>query len=238
MGRYVSRVREQMRLRGWTAPLVSREYDVMADRVATAHHEHVLDWGAGPGQLTARLARRGVNVTAYEYRPGAPAGTTAFQDFPGLVYDHSQSPVELPYPDGTFDAVISAGVLEHVADPNGSLRELHRVLAAGGLLYVYKLPYRFSYLEWIARRLGRFGLYYHGKFPDDRLYSMRSADALVTAHGFTVQECRRANLLPLTVPTPARRRVSDLLWHLNRALGRTPLVAFATNVELIASRRP
>jgi SAM-dependent methyltransferase len=40
----------------------------------------------------------------------------------------------LPYADGTFDAVVSDQVLEHVRDPAAAVRETIRVLAPGGLL--------------------------------------------------------------------------------------------------------
>lgn len=40
----------------------------------------------------------------------------------------------LPYPDGSFSAVVSDQVLEHVADPATAVRETLRVLAPGGLL--------------------------------------------------------------------------------------------------------
>lgn len=42
---------------------------------------------------------------------------------------------ELPFKDGTFDAVISIAVLEHVKDPFRCAREIIRVLKPGGDLY-------------------------------------------------------------------------------------------------------
>jgi SAM-dependent methyltransferase len=42
---------------------------------------------------------------------------------------------ELPFKDGTFDAVISVAVLEHVRDPFKCAREIVRVLKPGGDLY-------------------------------------------------------------------------------------------------------
>ena len=39
----------------------------------------------------------------------------------------------LPYPDGTFDAVISDQVLEHVEDPVRAINESRRVLKKGGV---------------------------------------------------------------------------------------------------------
>lgn len=42
----------------------------------------------------------------------------------------------LPFTDGSFDAVISMDVLEHVTDPFMAAREIARVLKPGGVLYI------------------------------------------------------------------------------------------------------
>jgi SAM-dependent methyltransferase len=41
----------------------------------------------------------------------------------------------LPFPDDSVDGVLSISVLEHVPDPEGVLREVHRVLRPGGFVY-------------------------------------------------------------------------------------------------------
>jgi SAM-dependent methyltransferase len=217
-----------------------REYDAIADRIAADRPARVLDWGCGWGQITRRLVDRGVQTTAFEYREDASPGVVAMERFPELEQHASGEPVLLPFDDGSFDAVLSCGVLEHVHDPAGSLCELHRVLAPGGRLYVYKLPNRFSYLEAIARRVSAWRTgwwYYHGQFPNDRLYDRHSARTLVETHGFRIDELRWMNMLPLTIPGPFTNRLAGPIWRANRALSRVPGVAvLATNVELVATR--
>jgi hypothetical protein len=106
------------------------------------------------------------------------------------------------------------------------------VLVPAGTLYIYKLPNRASYLEWVARRTG---LYYHGAYPDDRVYGRRSAVDLLGRHGFDVREFRRRNMLPLTLPGRLAARGAGALWALNRALSRAPaLNLLATDLELVA----
>ncbi len=42
---------------------------------------------------------------------------------------------DIPFDDGTFDAVVAQAVLEHVVDPHRCVAEIHRVLKADGLVY-------------------------------------------------------------------------------------------------------
>ena len=210
-----------------------REYATVVDRITADNPRTVLDWGCGWGFISHELMARGADVVSTDYEPEHP-GRRPSAHYPDVQIDYLDDPVKLPFADGSFDAVLSLGVLEHVAEPGASLDELHRVLHPGGRLYVYKLPNRFSWLEWVARRLG---MEHHGMRPEDTLYTLRSAVALVEGHGFRVESARRANMLPLTLPGAAAARVVRPVWGLNRLLARVPgLNLLATNVELIATR--
>lgn len=214
-----------------------REYEAIVDRIAADHPGRVLDWGCGLGQITSLLRSRGVHTEPFDYRDDVSEPTRRpLEHYPDVRALHSNDPVRLPYPDDEFDSVLSLGVLEHVQDPDASLEEIARVLKDGGTFYVYKLPNRFSYLEWIAKRLG---LYYHGKLPHDRLYDKRRTFAILERHGFEVLEFKRTNLLPLTIAHPIARRLAGPIWALNRMLRYVPGLSFAaTNVEAVARRDP
>jgi SAM-dependent methyltransferase len=210
------------------------EYRTAAQRVALAGHREVLDWGCGYGQMTDLLRGFGVHVTALDYDPGAQGlERRRLNHYPGVEALYTSEPVRLPFGDDSFDAVLSMGVLEHVGDPDASLDEIRRVLRPAGMLYVYKLPNRFSYLEAIARRTS--GMYFHGQQPDDRLYTIRTARDLLSRHGYEVLEAGRANMLPLTLPGRAASALAPAIWSANLAIARIPgLNALATNVQLIA----
>lgn len=42
----------------------------------------------------------------------------------------------LPFPDTSFDAVLCSETLEHIPDDRGAVKEIHRVLRPGGLLFL------------------------------------------------------------------------------------------------------
>lgn len=210
-----------------------REYTSVADQVSRqTPRGSVLDWGCGFGHVSDMLIRRGVAVTAFEYDP-AGQSLKPLERYPHILAHHSAEPVALEFPDGQFDSVLSCGVLEHVPDPAGSLAEIARVLKPGGKLFVFKLAHRYSYLEVIAKRLG---LYYHGKYPNDRLYTLGQARALLEGSGYRIQEIRRTNMLPLSMLRGAwGERLAGPIWAFNRLLSRVPVLnLLATNVELVA----
>jgi SAM-dependent methyltransferase len=222
----LERVREgkDVNLRSRPAML---HYHAIARRIAADAPDSVLDWGCGYGQMTSLLVDAGVEVTAFDYRPGlaAPA-VEPLERYPGLLVQLSPEPVRLPFADGSFGAVLSSGVLEHVEDPDGSLQEIRRVLRPDGSFYFYNLPNRWSYIEWLAKR---FGVYYHGQNEHDRIYTLASARATLEEHGFRIRELRRAHMLPLLLGGPA------LVWHVSCLLERVPgLNLLATGIEGVA----
>ena len=207
------------------------QYRAIACRIADEQRGPVLDWGAGLGQVSKLLADQGVDVTPFEYQPEQEAGVRPLGRYPELLAHSSQDPVELPFDDSSFDAVLSCGVLEHVRDPDGSMEEIRRVLRPRGTFYLYNLPNRWAYTEKVARMLG---MYYHGALPDDRVYTLDSARDLLERHGFDVRELRRAHMLPIILGGPG-----GLVWGVSSTLERIPgLNVVATTIEGVALAPP
>jgi len=98
----------------------------------------LLECGCGPGTITADLAQ----IVA----PGRVVGTDIEGSQIDLARAHAKDKqlhnlsfevadiYELPFPDGSFDAVFLHGVFEHLKAPSKALAEIRRVLRVGGVV--------------------------------------------------------------------------------------------------------
>jgi SAM-dependent methyltransferase len=89
----------------------------------------VLDVGTGEGQLARRAADLGLRVTGIDPTPSQVR--VARERGGGPVYARA-SATHLPFPDGSFDAVVACLVFEHLIDPVAPIAEVARVLEPGG----------------------------------------------------------------------------------------------------------
>ena len=98
----------------------------------------VLDCGCGPGTITRDIAQRvapgkvvGLDFSADQVavatRDARARGIANAEFRQGSVY-------ALPFEDGSFDAVFSHALLEHLREPASAVLELKRVLKPGGTL--------------------------------------------------------------------------------------------------------
>ncbi|MET9316660.1 methyltransferase domain-containing protein [Kribbella sp. NPDC003505] len=104
----------------------------------------LLDVGAGPGTITADLARLvgPGRTTALEANAAALDITRAAFENLDLDVEFVVGDVHaLDLPDDTYDVVHAHQVLQHVADPVQALREMRRVCKPGGLVAVRDSDY-------------------------------------------------------------------------------------------------
>ena len=115
----------------------------------------VLDLGCGRGEVLLACAQRGARVAGIDYAAAAVQLTRDTLDGVDGAEVVQGDVSRLPWPDGSFDAVLSGDVVEHLVpeDADAMLREAHRVLRPGGRLVVHTAPNRlFLTVAWPVLR--------------------------------------------------------------------------------------
>ncbi len=124
------------------APILERVADRALDRAAVTRDTRVLDVASGPGTLALRAAARGAKVTAVDFssvmiaRLRQRAADRGIQDVHAIVGDGQT----LEVADGAFDAVFSLFGVIFFPDRTRGLREMARVLTAGGRAVLTSWP--------------------------------------------------------------------------------------------------
>lgn len=96
------------------AGLCAGTVPAVVDILGEPHGRRMLDIGSGTGDLLARCADAGWQVTGCEPEPTMRA--VSLRAHPDLTVEPGSLPV-LPFPSASFDAVTANFVLNHVADP-------------------------------------------------------------------------------------------------------------------------
>jgi SAM-dependent methyltransferase len=105
---------------------------VLLDAAGVAPGHEILDVGCGTGVLaTAAMKRVGPNGRVVGLDPNRPMLTIASRR-PEPVEWRSAAAEAIPYPDGSFDRVLSQFALMYFANPAKGLAEMGRVTAPGG----------------------------------------------------------------------------------------------------------
>jgi arsenite methyltransferase len=119
---------------------------LVLEALAPEQGDAILDVGCGPGFYVADLLERGATVTGVDSSLAMLA--IARQRAPGASLLEGTA-TQLPLDDATFDRALSVQVLEYVADVDGALAELRRVLRPGGRLLIWDIDW--STLSWHSR---------------------------------------------------------------------------------------
>ncbi len=100
----------------------------------------VLDLGAGTAQIPIELCQHAECVRLHAADAAAAMLAVAAENIAAagladrLRLDHVDAK-ELPFADGSFDAVISNSIVHHIPEPRTVVAEAVRVAATGGLLF-------------------------------------------------------------------------------------------------------
>lgn len=109
----------------------------------------LLDAGCGTGWFSKIASEKGASVTSMDLGENLLAEVAKKCDSKRVV----GSILEIPFPENTFDVVVSSEVIEHTPDPYKALHEIYRVLKPGGIM-VLSTPNKFWYWTlWVANVL-------------------------------------------------------------------------------------
>ena len=105
----------------------------------------VCEVGAGPSNLTSKvLSTLTGRLVGLDVDPRVMTENEFLRH--AVVYDGKV----FPFPSSSFDTVVADYVHEHLPDPLGLSREIHRVLVDGGTL-IFRTPNRYHYVPVVAQ---------------------------------------------------------------------------------------
>ncbi|HVU62232.1 MAG TPA: class I SAM-dependent methyltransferase [Mycobacteriales bacterium] len=187
--------------------------------------DRVLDLGCGGGRHAFELLRRGAKVVAFDYSLDelrqvqtmfyamatggeAPEGSSATVARGDIL--------ALPFPDGAFDAVVCAEVLEHIPNDERAMAEIARVVKPGGRVAVTVPRWWPEQLNWALPKE-----YQHVPGGHIRIYRGDQLKARLTESGLVPRSQHHAHAL------------HSPYWWLNCTFGRESLPSRTYNKLLV-----
>jgi len=130
--------------------------------------DKILDQGCGIGQYSFTIYKMGYkNVIGMDFSPKLLK--IARENAKKLNYKIKFVEGDIramPFKNNSFDAIISAGIVEHVPETDKTIKELSRVLKKGGYLFIH-VPHQisaFTLVKIIRKSLGLWSLGYEKSF--------------------------------------------------------------------------
>jgi len=101
----------------------------LLDAAHVGRASRVLDVGTGAGDAARHAVARGAEATGVDV--AAAMVEIAVRRTPTATFVQAAA-TDLPFADGSFDAVVGNNVIQHIGEPGRAACELKRVLAPGG----------------------------------------------------------------------------------------------------------
>src|SRR4029077_9290280 len=118
----------------------------------------IINVGCGGGDLEHHFCQAVGHLVACDLNEGDIAHARALNaDVARIEYCVADAQ-RLPFDDASFDVACCLEVIEHVADPRACLRELARIVRAGGHVVLTcpsaRFPLTYDPLNWVLSRVG------------------------------------------------------------------------------------
>ena len=176
----------------WIMERIEREAAILEGK-------HLLEVGCGMGYDSLELLKRGVRVTATDLTPSAVELTRRHFQIEGVQAEdvRTANVLDLPYEDGSFDAVWANGVLHATGDTARAIRETHRVLRRGGRTIISHF-YRKPSWMYVLHRWGRENIEHKEDDPPVNEF-LTEGEILAMFEGFEIVEAVQEHYRALPV---------------------------------------
>jgi len=145
--------------------------------------DRILDQGCGTGRYSFTLYKLGYeNIVGMDFSPKLLE--IAKENAKKLNYEIKFVEGDIrnmPFKDGSFDVVISAGVIEHVPETEKAMSEISRVLKDEGYLFIH-VPHRistFTIIKLIRKSFGLWSLGYEKSFTKSEVRNLLKENGFI-----------------------------------------------------------
>lgn len=219
----------------WDSPSgrrrAARRAELLAEHAEVRPGRRVLELGCGTGIFLEKLAARGAAITGIDLSADLLGRCAARMAGAANVRLVRGNAMQMPFPDGSFDAVYGSSILHHL-DLAAALAEVTRVLRPGGRL-AFAEPNILNPQVVVMFRLGLTKRYF-GVSPDEMAFSRFRAAAAARRAGLGEVEVVPFDFLhPATPPS-----LISAVERAGRGLERVPVVREIAGSMVIAAVKP
>ena len=181
--------------------IFQRHYELVANDILNyCRQGSLLDIGTGPARLLLKIHQQcpGMRLVGIDSSPAMVAKARQNVETSRGIEIKEGNADHIPFPDCSFDIVVSTGSMHHWKQPTAGLNETYRVLKEGGLALMYDLVSDTpeSILEEIRRQFGRWKttLFWLHSF-EEPFYTQKNFEAMAQTTLFRKGQTRFVGLL-------------------------------------------
>jgi SAM-dependent methyltransferase len=244
--------------------ITGRLVEPLLDAASVGPGTGMLDLATGPGYVAARAAERGASVVGVDIAGAMVA--LAGRLHPGLDFRQADAH-ELPFEDGSFDAVVGNFLILHLGRPEQAMVGFVRVLRPGGRLALtaWDMPERARFLGVFLDAVAEAGAAAPEDLPTGPNFFRFSVDeefdALMRDHGLERRAVRtigfthrvanadelwegllggtvRTSALIERQPEETRRRIRDSFDRLVLKYQRDDILELPVSAKLASGQKP